>query len=273
MKLFTRVAFLLFLLAVVPGVQAGLSTFDDLSLTPESYWNGDDDGTGYGTFGGFTSGDNYFVNYEYIGWNYWDGFAYSNTTDTATAGTDNQFSAITGGGVDGSANYAVAFTLGMSGQPARISLDSSANTVTGFYATNTTWAYQSMLNGDGFVKAFGGADGTDADWFKLTIDALDENHDKTGASVEFYLADYRFADNNQDYIVDEWSWVDLSGLGAVVGLEFSLSSSDGGSDYGMNIPGYFAMDNLTTVPVPGAVWLLGGGLLGLIGLRRRQTGE
>jgi hypothetical protein len=40
----------------------------------------------------------------------------------------------------------------------------------------------------------------------------------------------------------------------------------------MNTPAYFAMDNLTTsaVPVPAAVWLLGSGLIGLIGIRRNK---
>ena len=55
-------------------------------------------------------------------------------------------------------------------------------------------------------------------------------------------------------------------------LTFTLESSDNGP-FGMNTPAYFALDNLTVVPVPepGALALFGGGLLGigLIGLRRR----
>jgi hypothetical protein len=256
------------------SAQAAIATFDDLTLPAESYWNGEDDGSGSGTFSGFTSGDNYFVNYQTASsWSYWDGFAYSNMTDTTTAGYTNQFSAITGGGVDNSANYAVSYTLGMSGQPAQTyngySSGEYAQVVSGFYTTNTTYAYLSMLEGDGFAKQFGGDDGTDEDWFKLTIHALDDSYAKTGNSVDFYLADFRFADGADDYIIDEWTWVDLSSLGAVYGLEFELSSSDGGSGYSMNTPGYFAMDNFTTVPVPGAMVLMGSGLLALVGLRRR----
>jgi hypothetical protein len=264
-------------MAMVPAAQAAVSTFDDLSLDPESYWQGEDL-TGYGSFGGFTSGGNFFNNYrtEYPGWEYWDGFAYSNTTDTTTVGTDNQFSAVTGGGVGGSANYAVAYTFGMSGQKAQAHIGAGdtpvSQTVAGFYATNTTWAYQSMLNGDALAKKFGGSDGTDADWFKLTIHALDEDYETTGASVDFYLADFRFEDSGDDYILDDWAWVDLSSLGAVYGLEFILSSSDdNGGVYGMNTPAYFAMDDFTTVPVPGAVWLLGCGLLGFVSLPRRGS--
>lgn len=73
---------------------AGIATFDDLSLALQSYWNGEDK-TGFGSFGGFLSGENYFNNYktDYPGWEYWDGFAYSNTTDISLPETANQFSA------------------------------------------------------------------------------------------------------------------------------------------------------------------------------------
>jgi len=42
--------------------------------------------------------------------------------------------------------------------------------------------------------------------------------------------------------VKDWEWVDLSGLGLVDMIEFSLSSSDTGA-YGMNTPAYFFIDN------------------------------
>ncbi len=270
----TALLVLVFLLAVAPVAGAAVSTFEDLTLSSESYWNGDDDGSGYGTFGGFISGDNYFANYEAAAYYSWEGFAYSNTTDTTTPGIPNQYSAITGGGVNGSSNYAVAFTMTMWGQRAQTyngyTTGEYAQVMDGFYVTNTTYAYLSMVNGDSYAKKFGGEDGTDEDWFLLTIYALDENYGKTDASVKFYLADYRFADSSEDYILDEWAWVDLTGLGSVYGLEFELSSSDG-SGRNMNTPAYFAMDNLTTVPVPGAIFLFGSGLLGLVGMRRRKA--
>jgi len=107
----------------------------------------------------------------------------------------------------------------------------------------------------------------DPDWFKLTITGSNSN------TVDFMLADYRFEDNGQDYIVDEWTWIDLSGLGSVTNLEFSFTSTDNGA-WGMNNPGYFAMDNFNgsaldaPVPEPMSIMLLGlGGLL----LRRRKT--
>ena len=61
--------------------------------------------------------------------------------------------------------------------------------------------------------------------------------------IEFYLADFRFDDNSQDYIIDTWTAVDLSILGQVKTIEFSVSSSDTG-DYGINTPTYFAIDGI-----------------------------
>jgi hypothetical protein len=120
-----------------------------------------------------------------------------------------------------------------------------------------------MLNGDAFAKKFGGSGGDDQDWFLLTIRGKDVEESATG-TIDFYLADYRFADNSQDYIVKTWDYVDLSSLGEVKSLEFSLSSSDVG-EWGMNTPAYFALD--TIIPEPTTMTLLAlGGIL----LRRRK---
>ena len=89
-------------------------------------------------------------------------------------------------------------------------------------------------------------------------------------SVDFYLADYRYADSSQDYIVNAWEYIDLSSLGSVDELSFSLSSSDNGS-FGMNTPNYFAIDNIGVVPEPSAYAMIAGLLaLGLVFNRRRK---
>ena len=131
----------------------------------------------------------------------------------------------------------------------------TATIVEGGYFTNTTYAALSMLQGDAFSKKFGGASGNDPDWFVLNITG--HNGQTTTGQVDFHLADYRFSDNSQDFILDQWTWVDLSSLGAVTDLSFSFDSSDVGS-FGVNTPVYFALDHLTvqTIPEPTSACLL-----------------
>ena len=88
--------------------------------------------------------------------------------------------------------------------------------------------------------------------------------------MDFYLADFRFADNSLDYIVRDWRFVDLSGLGVVSRLEFDLASSDSGA-FGINTPAYFAMDSLAAnaVPEPATPVVLLGGLAAAVLVRRR----
>lgn len=233
----------------MPAYASVVSTFDDLALAPESFFDPQAPAT-------FTSGNATFTHNstDFGSFRSWDGFTYSNTTDTTTPGFLNQYSAITGSGVNGSANYGVSFVSPLS------RLDFTSETaVSGAYFTNTTYAYLSMLNGDSFAKQFEAGD-----FFTLTITGLDTSNSETG-SVDVSLA------NGTD-LLDEWLWTDLSTLGSVAALEFSLNSSDVGA-FGMNTPAYFAIDDLTTVPVPAAVWLFGSGLLGLVTVARRRSSK
>jgi len=244
---------LAFAFAGVAG--ADIADFDDLNLVPESYWNGSDQS------GGFASGSVYFKNNYDSTYGSWDGFAYSNITDTASSGWAAQYNAITGAGQDGSANYGIGY-IGWVELPV-ITLD-VADIVDGLYVTNNNYAYYSMLNGDAFAKKFGGS-GNDEDWFLLTITGKDVGGEATG-TVDFYLADYRFADNGEDYIVNTWEYVDLSSLGVVKNLEFNLSSSDMGF-FGMNTPAYFTLD--TVVPEPSTMAMLALGSL-LVSKRKKS---
>ena len=244
---------LMFVLILSSVSSAAISTFDDLALGAESCWNGSDGS------GGFVSGGAFFNNNYNTTYMSWDGFAYSNITDTGASGWTAQYNAIAGGGEDGSANYGIGFdplASGFGTELPTMTLN-AAGVVDGLYVTNNNYAYYSMLNGDAYAKKFGGVSGDEEDWFLLTITGKDASGSEVG-SVEFYLADYRFADNGQDYIFSTWEYVDLMGLGTVNSLEFSLSSSDVGS-FGMNTPGYFVLD--TVVPEPGTLALLASGFV------------
>ena len=243
--------------------EAETVNFEDVGagLNAEEYWNGSDGS------GGFTSGSLGFSNSYNASWGSWVGWSYSNTTDTATEGYTNQYSAFTGGGAGGSATYGVAnnFTTG----DARITI------LAGYYVasamiTNTTYAALSMTNGDAFAKKFGGPSEDDPDWFLLTVLGKNAADQQIGFE-ELYLADYRFADNSLDYIVRDWTEVDLSSLKGASTLEFSLDSSDVGV-WGMNTPAYFAMDNivLEQVPEPSTVVMLLSAAAASLLVRRRR---
>jgi hypothetical protein len=285
----------------VRGAAAAAVDFEDLSpATPYTgpgggyYWNGPaanahDEPDPWGgplpvKVGTFQSGNVEFVNRYNMNYSSWSGFAYSNTSDTTTAGHTNQFSAYTGSGYGGSGNYGVAFgyldVLDPS-DPTQLQqlpyfeLPDYCASIENAYVTNTTYAALSMLHGDSFAKKFGGDSGDDPDWFKLSIYGTDASGIPLLDTVEFYLADYRFTDNSQDYIVDQWTLLDLSPLADAQRLYFNPSSSDVG-DWGMNTPGYFAIDNIsfTAVPEPSTLAMFtGGGLIvgALSFLRRRKS--
>ncbi|MFO1319676.1 MAG: DUF4465 domain-containing protein [Burkholderiales bacterium] len=197
----------------------------------------------------------------------WEGWTYSNRTDTTTGGFGNQYSAFAGAGANGSTHYGIAFF----GNPV-VTFDEPVQVLSADL-TNTTYAALSMRDGDGFAKKFGGATGDDADFLKLTIIGRDPAGAMTG-SVDVYLADYRFADNTRDYILSAWHHTDLRSLGVVSSLAFAMSSSDNGV-FGMNTPSYFALDDLTVtaVPEPASAGMLAAGLtvLALLALRPRRS--
>jgi hypothetical protein len=229
----------LFFLSVWNINAQSLADFENLSLPADSFWNGSD------LSGGFTNANAFFSNTYNATYQSWGGFSYSNKSDSTTIGYNNMYASITGSGANHSTTYAVAFVSAYGG-PASISFtgNSADKIIDGFYVNNNTYAYYSMRDGDSYSKKFGGATGNDSDWFMLTIEGhLNGNLVDT---INFFLADFQFSDNSKDYIIHKWSWVDLSKLGNLDSISFSLTSSDNGT-WGMNTPAYFCLDNLKSL--------------------------
>ena len=217
------------LLPLAAFVHAGTATFDDLSYAGSATYE-----NGSHLSGSFVSGGLSFNNaYNSAYGGYWSNFAYSKVQNDTTAGSGNQYAAYAGNALSGS-SYGVSY-----GSNATITLPSS-DRISGMYVTNTTYAALSMLNGDQFGKKF-----DVGDFFILTATGY-AGGVATG-SASFALADYRSATPSARYIVKNWSWFDLSGLGAATQIKFSYASSDVGQ-YGINTPTYFALDNVGTLP-------------------------
>lgn len=234
-KLTRQLPFLALLVAFSAQAQT-TADFENISIPPAGFINDS------GSAGFFYSGNAAVPNFYDSNFDYWDGWAISKTTDTITPGFTNQYSAIAGGGAQGTTNYGVCYAFGETS----LFLEGPAKggTLSGIYVTNGTYAYFSMKEGDNISKKFGGETGSDPDFFKLTIKGYNNNI-PISDSIVFYLADYRSANNSQDYIVDEWTYIDLKPLGAVEEITFSLSSSDNGA-FGMNTPAYLCADQLVT---------------------------
>ncbi|MBR5928840.1 MAG: DUF4465 domain-containing protein [Prevotella sp.] len=233
--------------AIVSG-DLQVATFENLWTDPEDgFWMGDFSKGLEGST--FVSGSFRFSNFACDTWNgepttpWWGNYAYSQTTTNAFSSyITDQFNNAVGGGVDGSETFLVAYPQG--GTIDVINNENGAE-IPGCYITNDAWVVDAILHGDGMSTEDGTASGTftgnegfkTGDWFLLTITA------DNGNSIEYYLADYRSSDEAEHYYVNEWEWIDLSSLGTVKSLSFTMTSSRN-SSWGMTTPGYFCIDNL-----------------------------
>ncbi|MBP5499645.1 MAG: DUF4465 domain-containing protein [Bacteroidales bacterium] len=203
-----------------------VADFEDLGLSAESYWNGADGS------GSFTSGDYTFVN-NFTDWGEygtsWDGFAYSTMTATTYTTLDDQYNCCVGHGANDSKTFGVFFYNSYANITPTISRkDGASFKLDACYVTNSAYAYTSMKEGDDYAKKFG-----DDDWFLITATGYLDG-------VKVGTAEYYLAQNGK--ISDSWEIFDLSQIGTVDYVEFTLSSSDNG-EWGMNTPAYFCLDN------------------------------
>jgi hypothetical protein len=231
MKKTPILAFFLFMGMITLKAQV-LIGFETAPLASEnSYWNGSD-----GLSNGISEQSCFFpTNWDTSFGGYWaGGFALSNMTDSVTSGFTNMYSAKAGSGYALSAQYAVAYGNNY--------FSLSAGIIDSMRITNNTYAYNSMRDGDQFAKKFGGLSGNDPDYFRVVFKGYLLGNVKPD-SVTFYLADYRFTDNTQDYLVRDWTAVSLATLGEVDSVTYRFESSDVG-DFGINTPTYFCLDAL-----------------------------
>lgn len=209
------------------------ASFENYSLPNDSFDNG-------------SSGTKEFKDAGVISPVFWDttwggfwagGWALSNQTDSTREGTNGLYQSITGTAAHGS-NYLV----GQNGSQMKSPGPGIAFSFVSVSVTNSSYTYHSMRDGDAFAKKFGGTDGNDPDYLILNITGRSDGSWYKD-TVQFALADFRFADNSKDYIVSDWQEVFIYSLSSVDSLYFFLTSSDTGQ-FGINTPSFFILDNV-----------------------------
>lgn len=107
----------------------------------------------------------------------------------------------------------------------------------GIYVNLTSYPYYCLEYGLAPARPF-----TNGDKFTLTIHGVAP--DGSEKAVEVTLCSY----SNGDLTINRgWKYVDLSPLGIVNELYFTMESTDTGT-YGINTPTYFALDKLSVKP-------------------------
>lgn len=204
------------------------------------------------------------------GMSYWDGFTYctsGDSTDYGEAGSSDawvaqQWGCMPGGGIKTDANGKVmkdesGKVLVQKGNPYLVAYwgywielmeggapclqmkftDGKQYKPVGIYIANHPWPYYGNIHGDGFAQPFT----QEGDYFKLIIHGLNAAGEDTGSKVEYMLAEFK---NGQLVQSPDWNWVDLSGLGTVSGIYFSMETTDADPIYGPNTAVYFCLDKL-----------------------------
>ena len=113
-------------------ITIGIADFEDVALSSQGIWQPEEGNNEMFSRGWMFT--NYYSSY------FWGGFTASNRSDLSPTGLDAQYTAVTGCGLDGLAQYAVAYAIGA--QTEVSAADGSPQTVSGCYVTNNLWAYQ-----------------------------------------------------------------------------------------------------------------------------------
>lgn len=211
-------------------------------------WKGAMDATATINYGDMT-----FTHRAYPDWNSWNGFVASRSSDVKDYSDanwlDHQFTAITGGGMSGTATpYLVAYwnsselldDAATSAPSCSVTLGSEGTLFRPLsaFVTNTTYVYYAMLNGTAWSKKF-----EPNDYLQLLAYGIAADGTITGpASID--LARYK---SEYDTPLKQWVYFDMSSLGVVKKVFFRMESSDTG-EWGMNTPAYFAIDRMSIMP-------------------------
>ena len=203
--------------------------FEDLTLEPNSSWIGSD-GTGQFSSSYLTLYNDYSTQYGS-----WQGFAYTNGTDTESEASTNLSSCV-GHGAGNSAYYVNAY-IGidwMGGTYDPIPVGMKINTANSGDFENRGAYFCMPVSLKKYVDR---SYASHQYYFKLKARAY-ANGTLVGER-EIMLADFT---EGHSYMMDDWTYVDLSWIENADSLDFIALSNDSGN-WGINTPMYFCMDD------------------------------
>lgn len=207
-------------------------------------------------------------------------FAVTNHSNNWDGSYANLYGSISGGGADGSRNYAVAYMN--SGHHdidtsivdnlrllPSISIPDFAQ-IHSIQISNTTYTVGTIRNGNAYAPAF-----DLNDRFQLTVFGIDE-FNTILTPITHQLADYTgITDLADGFILSQWEMLDLQNLSNAKSLHFMLTTTDVGTN-GPNTPLNFTLDNLSysvsAIPEPTSMALcLAASVVGYTWKRRRRV--
>ncbi|MEG1622050.1 MAG: DUF4465 domain-containing protein [Alistipes sp.] len=162
----------------------------------------------------------YFTDYGHTV-DVWNGFVISNHIDRKTAGYENDKSVYAEGGANGSKQFAVGYYGSWTPENKGIPVIHFASAVTpqSIAVANATYAYLYFSGIEGQISS-------------LTLTITGYNGTTKTGDVSTILAETK-------NIQEGWKALDLSALGKVTSIAFSMTCADGYA------PTYFCIDNLT----------------------------
>ncbi len=189
---------------------------------------------------------------------YWEGFTICTSGDTENYGAEgsseawitHQWGCMAGGGLgddlqaDTDRPYMVAYwgfhaeQLDPTYHSVQISFaDGKQHKAVGVWICNHPWPYYGNINGDGFASAFS----KEGDYFALVAHGLNDKGEPTGGKVKLILASFSNGKLQQNR---DWQYMDLTSLGTVSGIYFTMETTDTDALYGANTAVYFCLDRL-----------------------------
>jgi len=158
---------------------------------------------------------------------YYAAFTVTNESanEATTLGYDRPYRSASGGGNNGSANFAVSYVD--SYNPDTVSF--AAQTVAGFFVNNTPYTIGGITT-NSYAPAH---QFKQTDYLVLKCTGL-KNKVAVG-TVEVYLA-------KEGKLIDKWTYVELASLGEIDAMTFTMDGTDKSGSW-LNTPTYFAMDD------------------------------